>query len=191
MHTIAHMAHNSEEEPLEEEEIISDDEMANPAQVVKRLREQLVQVRKEKQQYLENWQRMQADFANYKRQEHEFQEQRMFQLKVIFAESLIPTLDSFEMALQDKTFQQTDVSWKKGVEAVYQGLLKSLEQMGVARYTPLGEQFNPHLHEALQEVSTDEKTKDHTVEAVHRAGYSIGDRAIRPAQVSIYTLRTE
>ena len=181
---------NSEEEPIEEE-FISDEEIDNPALSQKRLRERLAEAVKEKQQYLENWQRLQADFSNYKREEGEFAKQKALQLKVDLAESLIPTLDSFEMALKSKAITEGDAQLKKGMEAIYSGLAKSLESLGVTSYAPIGETFNPHLHEALTESMTDDPKKEHTVEEVHRRGYSIGDRVIRPAQVSIYTLGTK
>ncbi len=173
----------------EEEEIISDDESENPQLALKRLREKLDRAVQEKQEYLASWQRERADFANYKREEEKRRHDHDLKLKMQFAESLIPTLDSFEMALKDKTFQESDVQWKKGMEAVYAGLQKSLERIGVTRYWPSEEKFNPHTHEALREVVTHEEKQNHFIDEVERAGYSIGDRIIRPAQVSVYTYK--
>ena len=174
-----------------DEEIVSEDESEHADTSLKRLREKLSQSIKEKQQYLENWQRLQADFSNYRREEGEFQQQKTLQMKVALAESLIPTLDSFELALKTKAFIESDLQLKKGMEAIYNGLRKSLDALGVTSYSPEGESFNPHLHEAITESITDDPLKEHIVEEVHRAGYSIGDRVIRPAQVSIYTLGTK
>lgn len=156
---------------------------------LKRLQERLQKAVEEKQEYLDGWQRTRADFANFKRDEARRVESQEIRSKVAFAEAVIPALDAFEMAQKDDNFKKGDPNLKKGIDAIYSHLLKSLERIGMSRFDPTGEPFNPHQHEALREVPTEEGDKDHVVESTHRAGYSIGERIVRPAQVSVYAVK--
>ncbi len=172
-----------------EEEIVPEDEADNGAQTLKRLREKLALALKEKQEYLDGWQRSRADFANFKREEVSIHAQKEERITSELVEAIIPTLDSFEMALKDATFLKADTNIQKGVEALYIGLLKSLGKVGVKQHKPLGEPFNPHLHEALREVPTQDEALEHSVESVLAAGYTVGERVIRPAQVSVWAYK--
>jgi molecular chaperone GrpE len=71
---------------------------------------------------------------------------------------------------------------------IFKQLLGGLKSLGVEQFGKAGEKFDPYKYEALREVATTENEKDHTVESVERSGYSIGERIIRPAQVSVYTV---
>jgi molecular chaperone GrpE len=99
-------------------------------------------------------------------------------------ESLIPALDTLELALKHEKEGQGS-----GLEMIYKQFVNSLKQIGVEKYGAVGEKFIPHTHEALREVATDDEAKDHTVESVERSGYKVGERVIRPAQVSVYVYK--
>lgn len=172
----------------EEEEFVPEEEAEEGIGALKKLRERLKKAVEEKQEYLDGWQRARADFANFKKDEMARSSEQELRLQTDMAEALIPTLDSFEMALKDKSFEAADANFKKGIEAVYGNLLKSLERAGIKRFDPAGDRFDPYKHEALREVPTDDASKDHFIESVHSAGYSVGDRVVRPAQVSVFTL---
>lgn len=172
-----------------EEEFVPEDEVEEGPALIKKLRDKLAAAVKEKQEYLEGWQRTRADFANYKREEAGLSQEREARIKAELAESIIPSLDAFQMALKSPSFQDGNAEWKKGMQALYTGLVNSLSGIGIKSFSPMGEKFDPHKHEALREVETKDESKDHTVEGVERSGYSIGDRIIRPAQVSVYTYK--
>jgi len=169
------------------DEIIDEEEDSTGPATLKRLREKLAKALEEKQEYLDQWQRSRADLANFRRDELQRSTDQDLRSKVDFAEAIIPALDAFEMAIQDKSFQTSDANMRKGVEAVYSNLLRSLERIHIERFDPTGEAFNPHQHEALRQVETSDAAKDHTVESLHRAGFKVGERIIRPAQVSVYS----
>lgn len=174
-----------------EEEFVPEDEVEEGPALVKKLREKLAAAVKEKQEYLEGWQRTRADFANYKKEEAGLLGEREARTKAELAESIIPSLDAFEMALKSPSFQNGNAEWKKGMQALYAGLVGSLSGIGIKNFSPVGETFDPYKHEALREVETADESKDHTVEGVERSGYSIGDRIIRPAHVSVYTYKKQ
>ena len=67
-------------------------------------------------------------------------------------------------------------------------LLKTFEQHGLQRVDPLGEKFDPNLHNALFEVP-DPAQEPGTIAHVQNYGYSLHDRVIRPADVGIVAKR--
>lgn len=71
-----------------------------------------------------------------------------------------------------------------GVELTERELLKSLEKNGIKRIEPLGEKFDPNLHQAMYEVP-DPSVPAGTIAQVVQAGYLIGDRVLRPALVAV------
>ena len=163
----------------EEEEIINEDESDMGPAALKKLREKLQKAVEEKQDYLDKWQRLQADFANFKRQEALIHVDREARIKSDLIESLIPALDTFELALKHEK--------NPGFEMVYKQLLDSLKRLGVEKFGAAGDTFNPHKYEALREVIATEETHDNTVESVERSGYEVEGKVIRPAQVSVFT----
>ena len=95
-------------------------------------------------------------------------------------EELLPLADSFEMAMKDPAWQEVDEKWKKGVEGIHNQLMNIFKNTGVTILNPVGEEFNPHEHEALMDSGTDNKVRD-----VIQKGYKLGDRIVRPAKVAI------
>lgn len=163
---------------LEEEFVPEEDEGGAGPAAIKKLRERLALAVKEKQEYLEGWQRARADFANYKKEEallHHDKEERM-QAEV--AEALLPTLDVLEMALKHEPSQE--------MLLIHKQFQETLKQLGVEAVGTEGEEFDPHKHEALAQKADDTK-EEHTIASVMRLGYKIGERILRPAQVTIYT----
>ncbi len=75
-------------------------------------------------------------------------------------------------------------SFLDGVEITERELLNVLERHGVTRIEPLGQRFDPNCHQAMYEVQNAE-VPDGTVVDVMQAGYTIGDRCLRPALVAI------
>ena len=75
-------------------------------------------------------------------------------------------------------------SFLEGVELTERELLNMLERHGVTRIEPLGERFDPNCHQAMYEVDNTD-VPEGTVVEVMQAGYTIGDRCLRPALVAV------
>ena len=71
-----------------------------------------------------------------------------------------------------------------GVELTERALLSALEKHGVKRFEPAGQKFDPNRHQAMFEIE-DTSVPAGTVVQVMQAGYSIGDRMLRPALVAV------
>ena len=71
-----------------------------------------------------------------------------------------------------------------GVELTERELLKALEKHGIRKFEPLGEKFDPNVHQAMYEIA-DASVPAGSVAQVIQAGYLIGDRVLRPALVVV------
>jgi molecular chaperone GrpE len=85
-----------------------------------------------------------------------------------------------EAAAQDPALK----SFLDGVEITERELLNVLERHGVTRIEPLGQRFDPNCHQAMYEVQNPD-VPEGTVVDVMQAGYTIGDRCLRPALVAV------
>lgn len=155
-----------------DEEFVSEEEAAGGPAALKKLREKLQKAVEEKQEYLEGWQRSRADFANYKREEASMHADKESRIVADLVEQLLPALDALELAVKHES--------NPTLHMLERQFLDSLKKMGVERFGTVGEEFDPHRHEALAM-----KGSEHIVESVARSGYSFGDKIIRPAQVII------
>lgn len=72
----------------------------------------------------------------------------------------------------------------EGVEVTERELLKVLERYQVTRFDPIGEPFNPHLHDAMTKVELPNVPAETVVQVIH-AGFMIGERVLRPAAVIV------
>ncbi len=157
---------------------------------LKKLRKDLKQAQKEKQEYLTSWQRERADFLNYKKDEMKRSGHTVShaQEKVIL--DLLPALDSYDMAFANKeAWEKVDKNWRTGVEYIHQQILKALAEYGVIPIeTKIGDTFDPNLHQPIDNVPTDDEENDHKIAQVIQNGYKINSKVLRPTRVNVWTL---
>ena len=99
-----------------------------------------------------------------------------------FVKDLLPVLDNFERALEHA--EGDSGAFQQGVEMIAKQLWDTLERRGVAEVNPMGDPFDPELHEAVQRVE-DSDQPEGTVAFVMLKGYTMGERLIRPAMVGV------
>jgi len=154
---------------------------------IKKLRADLKQYKKEKEEYLTGWQKERADFLNYKKDE----ENR----KALFSEAVreriltrfLSILDSFNMATANReAWEKVDKNWRLGIEHIYSDINKIFEEYGVKTVGEVGEVFDPNLHQSIDIVPTENKENDHKIATVIQKGYKLGERILRPAGVNVY-----
>ena len=158
------------------EELVFDDE-ATPADAVKKLREKLTACQEERTSYLTGWQRTQADFANHKRHEATLQGDKELWAKADLIEQLLPALDALELSLKHSPSPELSI--------VHKQLMEGLKKIGVERYGSTEDTFDHSSFEALQQIPTEKQDEDQTIAEVHRVGFKIGTKIIRPAQITI------
>jgi molecular chaperone GrpE len=127
--------------------------------------------------------RRQADFDNYrKRIERErAEDSKRYTARVI--EALVPIVDNFEQALAAHREAEYE-NYRKGFELIYKQLLDNLTKLGVERVDPVGQHFDPHLHQAVDRTETSE-ADDGTILQVYQSGYVFHGRVLRPAMVRV------
>ncbi|HVA24621.1 MAG TPA: nucleotide exchange factor GrpE [Chloroflexota bacterium] len=135
-------------------------------------------------EYLEQWRRTAADFANFKRRT----EQERVEMGRLFNESLVkallPALDNFERALASVPDEFKVSGWVEGVSLTEKQLRTALEKEGLSPIEALGQKFDPNLHEAVAHDISDEHEEDSVI-AEFQKGYKLHDRVIRPSVVKV------
>ncbi|MCM1284799.1 MAG: nucleotide exchange factor GrpE [Acetobacter sp.] len=124
--------------------------------------------------------RITAEYANFrKRSEKEKSDSYAYATANVVKE-LLAVIDNLERALSDKTEDYEGL--KKGVQMTYDGLMTSLEKLGVTAYGEQGEQFDPNFHNAIMHVD-DDSLAANMITDVFQRGYKLNDKVVRPAMV--------
>ena len=123
-------------------------------------------------------QRLQAEFLNYKRRVD--RDRDLVRENAVFA-VLTPMLDVLDNI--DRAREAGEV--EGGFKGVAEQLERIVEGLGLTRYGVPGDAFDPALHEALSHVGTSAEVSVPTCQLIAKAGYKIGDRVVRAAQVLV------
>ena len=146
--------------------------------------EALVQAQHQAKSYFDGWQRERADFANYKKRAERDLLTMRFNAKVDTLKSLLPILDDFERAISNVPEDLQGHAWREGIEAIQRKLLQTLENEGIQTLDPVGEPFDPNIHEAIGQDSDTDMESGHVTITLQK-GYVCGDRVLRPALVKV------
>lgn len=138
----------------------------------------------ERDEYLNDLKRVQADFANFQRRNK--QEREGWTQVAIggLVRDLLPALDSFDLAVQACAGVQGVEKFLEGLKIAEREVFRVLENQGLKPIDTKGKAFDPHEHEVVAVVETAE-LPDQTVVDEVRKGYRLGDRLLRPAQVRV------
>lgn len=155
--------------------------------IVKKLREDLKKARAEKEEYLTGWQRAKADYVNLQKDEEGKRKDLKNFITSNLIEDLLPAFDSFDMAFTNKeAWEKVDPNWRAGVEYIHQQFLRALEGNNVSVINEIGVPFDHAIHEGIENIPTDDQSKDHTIASIVQSGYKIGEKVIRPARVKVF-----
>ena len=155
---------------------------ANAADELARLQGELAELKTKSADLADQFLRAKAEAENARRRaDEEVSKARKFGIES-FAESLLPVCDSLDaaLALESATAEQL----REGSDATMRQLLSALERNKVVAIVPAaGTKFDPHHHQAISMVPADQEAN--TVVNVLQKGYSIADRILRPALVTV------
>lgn len=167
----------------------SDEEQVGGSAEVQALRERAELAEKEGEEFKQRWMRASADLENLrKRTRREKDEFRKYGHDK-FALELLPVVDNLERALDHAEKSADSGGIVDGVQMVYRQIIGALEKHGIVGIDACGCKFDPEHHEAIQQVETTEHETGIVVEQ-YQKGYSLHDRLLRPAMVSV-AKRTE
>jgi molecular chaperone GrpE len=99
---------------------------------------------------------------------------------------LLPIVDDFERSMKLSKDRRESEAFLKGIELIYQKLLKFLETQGVRPLDSLGKEFDVQFHDALLQVSRNDVPPHTVIEEVEK-GYTLDDRVLRHAKVIVST----
>ena len=151
---------------------------------LKKLQEELEKIRKERQEYLDGWQRCKADSVNLKR-EAETRASRVAELlREELVHDIIPALDSFDMAAGTDAWADVSDGFRSGMEHVQNQLLSALKRHGIERFGKVGEKLDHALHEVIEERD-DMAGESGSIAKILRYGYRTKEKILRPAQVFV------
>jgi molecular chaperone GrpE len=150
----------------------------------------VAEARREAAEFKDKLLRTLAEMENLrKRTEREVLDARVYGIAG-FARDVLAVADNMHRALETigpELREGPDAKVKaliEGVELTERELLKSLEKNGVRKFSPLGEKFDPNVHQAMYEVPMTDQAPGQVAQVI-QAGYMIGDRVLRPALVAV------
>ena len=177
---------NEQNDSTFNEESISEDQVAEPEleEQVTALKTALEEMDKKAEEYLDGWQRARAEFANYKKRilRENIDIRQVARGEVI--KLYLDIADDLERALQEKPEAGDGETWAEGIEIIFQKLRARLEVEGIKPMNPIGEEFDPNIHEALMKEESEEFESGQIIE-VMQEGYWLGDKVLRPALVRV------
>lgn len=146
---------------------------------------ELENLRTELSECKDKYLRMLAESENArKRMQKERIEMIQYAQENIICDFLAP-IDQFENAMRFADKMSDEVKqWSVGFKMILNQFKDVLVNNGVQNFHAVGTPFDPHLHEAVEMVITNEHP-DHTVVEENLCGYKMGDRVIRPARVKV------
>jgi molecular chaperone GrpE len=142
---------------------------------------ELQKVKAERDSLLDRLARAQAEFENARRRAGKEQQDFRDYATSDAIKALLPVIDSFERALRVKS---DSGEFRSGVELIYKQLQDVLAKLDVRPIPAKGEPFDPHYHEAIEIVETNQ-APDHVVLEELQRGYKFKDRLLRPAMVKV------
>lgn len=141
------------------------------------------ELRREKQDLFERLLRKQAELENFRKRMKREKEDFLQHATADLVRALLPTLDAFERALKHHD-ENLPAEYYQGIELIYRELLEVLGRAGLTVLETVGKKFDPHLHQAVETVESDEHPDHEIIEELQR-GYKLKQRLLRPAIVKV------
>lgn len=136
-------------------------------------------------EYLEGWQRERAEFTNYKRRAEKDRMEAHTRGGIDMVVKLLPIIDDFQRAMANVPAEWDGTPWLNGITLLLSKFEKLLAEARVEKMDPVGQLFDPNLHEAIGvDEPTDEIGSGH-VTATLQPGYLSGERVLRHALVRV------
>lgn len=150
---------------------------------VAQLEAQLAAARAEAEQYKDKYLREYADKENFRKRQERMAADRIRRAQLDILERVFEVVDNLDRALRYQETMDRD-SLQQSLRLLQWQLNEVLTQQGLTPVATVGEQFNPYVHEAVEQVNSDEHPEGTVVEEI-RKGYKLGDETIRPARVKV------
>lgn len=148
------------------------------------LRQELEDTKKRADEYLDSFQRLQAEFANYKKRSDREKADLMEYANTALITELIDVLENLERGVASAKDSEDTESVVKGMEMVYSQLKRILDSKGLTHIEAVGKKFDPYFHEAMMKTPADDCPNNTVIEEFER-GYKVKDRVVRYSKVRV------
>lgn len=177
---------NTKEAVKEEEVLEETEEKANTAEETVEggnnpLEAELEKKTEEMEKLKDQLMRNMAEYDNYRKRTSRERVELEPEITAKTVMEFLTVADNLERALG---VECADENFKKGVEMIYQSFMETLGKLGVEQIPSDGE-FNPSLHQAVQQVPAQEGQESGTIASTFQKGYKLGDRILRFAMVAV------
>ena len=132
----------------------------------------------------EKYQRLFAEFDNYRKRTEKEKSARFDMGAKQMVEKILPVLDNFELALKNVPEEEKDSSFVEGMDKIHKLFLKTLEDAGVKPIEAEGCEFNPDFHNAVMHVEDDTVGENIVVQELQK-GYMYKDSVVRYSMVKV------
>lgn len=148
--------------------------------ILQKLDEATAEINSQKERYL----RGVADLENYRKRALREKEEARKQATFGLVEDLLPVLDNFKLGLKSAEDHEGGAAFAEGFRMILTQMQGALKQNGLEEINPGNDLFDPNFHESIAHTPHDSVADGHIIE-VHRIGYKINERLLRPAQVIV------
>ena len=163
-------------------EMANETEVEAPAEGVEsgdaELEDDLTRTRRDLADLTGDLQRLQAEYLNYKRRVE--RDRELIRENATYA-ALAPIVEVLDTIDRAREHGEVD----GGFKAVADQLERVVTSLGLSKFGAVGDAFDPSLHEALSHIGEDPEVSVTTCKVIAKAGYRIGDRVVRAAQVLV------
>ena len=169
-------------EPSQDEQLIPEpEEQETPAPQAEEpaaVEDELAVAQRQLEERTADLQRLQAEFVNYKRRVDRDRELIKENATYTALAPITEVLDTIDRAREHAPLDG-------GFKAVADQLERIVAGVGLTKFGAVGDAFDPNIHEALSHIGEDPDVEVTTCKVVAKAGYRIGDRVVRAAQVLV------
>ncbi|KAB2952292.1 nucleotide exchange factor GrpE [Heliorestis acidaminivorans] len=151
---------------------------------VAKTKAELEESQKEIQEWEQRYNRLRADFDNFKRRTAKEKEELSSYATEGLVTNLLPVLDNFQRALQAMD-GEINSNLLSGIEMIYRQLMDQLTKEGLELMNAVGQPFDPNYHEAVMYGPSTEEFSDGVVMDELQKGYLLKNKVIRPAMVKV------
>ena len=172
------------EEVVEQTDEEAGEEPAEELDELGKTKKELEEIKEQAAEYLDGWQRTQAEFSNYKKRQEAERMQMMVLAGAAVLGKLLPVVDDFTRAMDTLPENSDQETWFEGIKMIQHKLESVIESEGVKPVEIEGQTFDPRYHEAVTYEEVEGYEDGQIIGEVQR-GYVLGERVLRPALVRV------
>jgi molecular chaperone GrpE len=167
-------------------EEVRNEEVVEQTEAEPSVEERLAEAEATAEGRLDDLKRLAAEFDNYRKRVSRERVEQSDRAQASLVMRLLDVLDDMDRLSAEGGAASTE-SIREAIGLVDRKLRKELETAGVERIDPVGEPFDPSMHEAVSVVPPPRPDLDHTVSATFQTGYRFKGALVRPARVQVYS----